>query len=35
MATFEIQGGWILFAHPTRRITPNKTKRVRGKQSFT
>ena len=35
MATFEIQRGWILFAHPTKRITPNKMKRVREKQFFT
>jgi hypothetical protein len=35
MATFEIQRGWILFAHPTKRITPNKMKRVREKQRFT
>jgi hypothetical protein len=35
MATFEIQTGWILFVHPTKRITPNKMKKVRKKQRFT
>jgi membrane-bound lytic murein transglycosylase D len=34
MATFEIQGGWILFAHPTERITPNKVIRVHEKKCF-
>jgi len=35
VATFEIHRGWILFAHPTKRITPHKMKRVREKQCFT
>jgi hypothetical protein len=34
IATFEIQGGWILFAHPTERITPNKIRRVHEKKCF-
>jgi hypothetical protein len=34
IATFETQGGWILFAHPTERITPNKIRRVHEKKSF-
>jgi hypothetical protein len=34
MVTLEIQGGWILFAHPTKRITPNKMKRVHETKCF-
>jgi len=35
IATFEIQRGWILFAHPTESITPNKKmKRVHEKKCF-
>jgi len=34
IATFDVQGAWILFAHPTKRITPNKMKKVHEKKMF-